>query len=81
MFTKETPHLNAQPVLWIPFIALSLLEVTLGVWTFVLLCHTIAEVQGFRSAWRGLANIVLAGAVIVVPLLLIVLTLIALTKA
>lgn len=33
------------------------------------------------SAWRGLGNIVLAGAVIVGPLLLIVFSLIALTKA
>ena len=66
MFTEEKPRLDARPVLWIPFIAIVLLEVVLGVWTLVLLCHTIAEVQGFRSAWRGLGNIVLAGAVIVV---------------
>jgi hypothetical protein len=81
MFTEETPRLDAQPALGIPLIALSLLEVVLGVWTFVLLCHTIAEVQGFRSAWRGLGNVVLAGAVIVVPLLLFAFALSALTKA
>ena len=79
MFTEEKPRLDAHPMLWIPFIAIALLEVVLGVWTLVLLCHTIAEVQGFRSAWRGLGNVVLAGAVIVVPLLLFGSSLIALT--
>ena len=41
-FTKETPRVDAHPVLWIPFIVLTLLESALGVWTLVLLCHTIA---------------------------------------
>ena len=78
-FTKE-PRLDAHPVLWIPFIVLTLLELALGVWTLVLACHTIAEVQGFRSAWRGLLNIFLVGMVFVVPLLLLMFILIALTK-
>lgn len=39
----------------------------------MLTCNTIAEVQGFRSAWRGLLNTIVASAVIVVPLLMIVL--------
>jgi hypothetical protein len=41
----------------------------------VLLCNTIAEVQGFRSAWFGLFNLILAGVVIVVAVLDIVLVL------
>lgn len=72
MFTEETPRLDAQPMLLILFLAIVLAEFILGVWGFVLLCKTIAEVQGFRSAWRGLGNIFLAGAVIIVPLVLIV---------
>ncbi|MCA9133222.1 MAG: hypothetical protein KDA45_08705, partial [Planctomycetales bacterium] len=69
MFTTETPRLDAQPMLLIPFLALAFAEIVLGVWAFVLLCNTIAEVQGFRSAWRGLGNLILASALIIVPLL------------
>lgn len=72
MFTEETPRLDAQPMLLIPFIAVALAEMVLSVWSFVLLCNTIAEVQGFRSAWRGLGNIILAGAVLFIPLLAVV---------
>jgi hypothetical protein len=46
-------------------------ELVLGVWTVVLMCNTVAEVQGYRSAWRGLGNMTLAGACIVVPITLI----------
>lgn len=81
LFTEETPRLDAQPLLWIPFIAIAVVEVVLGVWSFVILCHTVAEVQSFRSAWRGLGNVLLAGAVIIVPLFLIVLTVLVFTKA
>ena len=68
MFTEETPRIDAQPML---FSAIALTELVLGIWGFVLLCNTIAEVQGYRSAWRGLGNLFLAGAVIMVPLLVI----------
>jgi hypothetical protein len=81
LFTKETHRLDAQPLLWIPFLAFAVLEMVLGIWSFVLLCHTVAEVQGFRSAWRGLGNVFLAGAVLIVPLTLLVFTVLVLTKA
>lgn len=81
MFTKETPRLDAQPMLWIPFIAFGLVEVVLGVWTVVLLCHTVAEVQGFSSGWRGMGNLLLAGAVIVVPSIVVVFIIVVLSKA
>ena len=77
LFTEETPRLDAQPLLWIPFISLAVVELVLGVWSLVILCHTVAEVQSFRSAWRGLGNVLLAGAVIIVPLLLLLVTLLA----
>jgi hypothetical protein len=63
MFTTKTPTMVAQPVLLILLLAISLVELVLGVWGIVLLCNTIAEVQGFRSAWRGLGNVLLAGAI------------------
>ncbi len=79
MFTKETPRLDAHPVLLLPFLALMLAEMVLSGWSVVLLCHTIAEVQGYRSAWRGLGNLCLAGLVILVPLLMLIVSLVLLT--
>ena len=71
MFTAEMPSIDAQPLLIIPFFAIGFIELVLGVWSIVLLCNTIAEVQGYHSAWRGLGNIILAGAVLIVPLLVL----------
>jgi hypothetical protein len=71
-FTSATPKLDATPLLWIPFLAIAPVETVIGIWGLVLLCNTIAEVQGFYSAWRGLGNLFLSAAVIVVPLMALV---------
>jgi hypothetical protein len=76
LFTSETPLFDARveeyPLFWIPFIGIGLLEMTLGIWGIVIFCNTIAEVQGFRSAWTGLGNTILAGLLLVVPITIIV---------
>jgi hypothetical protein len=76
LFTKETPHLDANPFLLVLYIAIAVIETILGIWSFVLLCKMIAEVQGFRSAWLGLGNILLSSVVIAVPVLIVVFALI-----
>jgi hypothetical protein len=81
VFTEETPRLDAEPLLLIPFIAIAVAEAVMAIWSLVVLCHTIAEVQGFRSAWSGFGNLLLAGAVIIVPLLLLVFASLAVPKA
>lgn len=63
LFKASMPHLDSNPCLWIPFAVLDWIEVVLVVWSFVTLCHTVAEVQGYRSAWRGLGNFLLVGVV------------------
>ena len=45
--------MDAQPGLWTIFFAFQAVEVSRGDWSFFLICNTLAEVQGFRSAWRG----------------------------
>lgn len=69
MFANATPRLDSQPLLLIPFLALGLGDLILGSWSVLLLCNTIAEIQGFRSAWRGFGNLLLSFAVILIPLL------------
>ncbi len=68
LFTSETPRLEAHPALWFPFLALMMAELVFSIWSIVLLCHTVAEVQGFRSAWRGLGNVCLAVAIVIAAL-------------
>jgi len=81
MFTQETPRLDAQPLLLIPLLGITFIELVLSIWAFVLLCNTIAQVQGFRSAWLGLGNVLLAGVVLIVPLLAIVFVVVLLSRA
>lgn len=71
LFRSETPRMDESrwaSGAWVGFVSV---ELVLGVWTVVLLCNTVAEVQGYRSAWRGLGNMTLAGACILVPIALI----------
>ncbi|MFO0013388.1 MAG: Yip1 family protein [Planctomycetota bacterium] len=60
-FTTDTPQIDSQPGLLVALMVIGVLELTLGIWTLVLLCNMIAEVQNYRSAWKGLGNLILAG--------------------
>lgn len=79
-FTSTTPLLDSQPMLGTVLVVLGLAETVFGIWSLVLLCNTIAEVQGFRSAWAGLGNLILAGAVIFVPLIAIIFTVVLMSQ-
>ncbi len=70
MFTRETPRLDSSPGLILLMMLISIAFIILGIWSFILLLKGVAEVQGF-SAWRALGNVLLAGAVIVVPAVLV----------
>jgi len=69
--------------LWVPFgtglvrtpvagmeTAIMLMMTTLGCWGLVLFCKCLGEVQGF-SAWKGLANSILALLAFLVPIAVI----------
>jgi hypothetical protein len=72
MFTKETPSLHGNLALSMVFAGLMLILSILNIWSFVLLCNCVAEVQKYRSAWKGLGNIMLSGLIIIVPLILLI---------
>jgi hypothetical protein len=58
IFSEDAPSLVAQPVLLVvALLAILLVEMILAVWAIVLLCQTVAEVQGFRSGWHALGNL------------------------
>lgn len=80
LFTSETPLIDDSPAKLALLVGFSLIELALGIWSFVLLCHTVAEVQAYRSAWRALGNLAVAGLVVLVPIVLLALLLVGLGR-
>ena len=80
-FTSSAEFLEGDAFRAAIVICLGLQQIILGIWAIVLTSNTVAEVQGFQSAWKGLGNILLAGLVVVVPITLAVLTIVALGTA
>jgi len=68
LFRSATPHLDASAGQSALLMAFTIAESVLSVWSLVLLAKTVAEVQGFRSAWLGLGNAVIAGLVVLAPI-------------
>ena len=60
-------------------IGIRLMIATLGIWSAVLYCKCLGQVQGF-SAWKGLANMMLSLTVVVVPILVILVVVAALSS-
>ena len=70
IFSEDAPSVAAQPVLLVvALLAILLVEVILAVWAIVLLCQTVAEVQGFRSGWRALGNLFMSASLFLVSVL------------
>lgn len=72
MFTEEMPSIQGNAGLAIVFVGIGFGLMLLNIWSVVLLCNCVAEVQGYRSAWKGLGNLVLSVAIVIVPLLVLV---------
>jgi hypothetical protein len=53
-------------------IASGVIELVLGIWSFVAVVKCLAEVQRF-SAWRALGSIFLVGVLIAVPVVMLIL--------
>jgi hypothetical protein len=69
IFDEDDPELG--PLLGV--LAVLLVMLVLRIWSFVTMCHTTAEVQGYKSAWRGLGNLLLGALVLVAPIALLAL--------
>lgn len=66
MFTTAT--LDACPILFVPLGFLILLEVAIGVWSFVVFLKALGEAHGF-SAWRSLGAAAIAAGLVLAVLL------------
>jgi hypothetical protein len=77
LFQKETPAPGGGVVRAPGVIAFAILQLVLGVWAIVLVFNTVAEVQGYGSAWTAVLNFFLAGLVMVIPVVAIVFIILA----
>ena len=71
LFATATPILDASTMLSGLYMVFSFGIGIVSIWAFVVFLHALGEVQGF-SAWKALGNSILAGLVVLVPLLAIV---------
>ncbi len=79
MFTTEMPRLEANPELDWLVRGVFAIEIVLGVWYVVVALQCLSEVQGF-SAWRALANAIVAILVVAGPVIMITLAYMALAS-
>ena len=70
MFTSEMPSVEANPMLSILVVGTGIVEVILGIWSFVILLKMLGEVEGF-SAWKALGALLLLMLAIIVPLVIL----------
>ena len=68
LFTAQTPRMDASTSLTILFWLFVLVDIIFWIWTSVVYLKCLGEVQGF-SAWKAFGNVLLAGSVIIVPIL------------
>ena len=61
----------------LPALALLIVQVGTAIWAFITGLHCLGEAQGF-SAWRAFGNILLAAAIVMVPIVLLIVLAIAL---
>ena len=71
LFATATPIIDASTMLSGLYMVFSFGIGIVSIWAFVVFLHALGEVQGF-SAWKALGNSILAGLVVLVPLLAIV---------
>ena len=71
MFTEQTPHIDADPMLQVALLVMVIIEIVITIWSIVVFLKCLGQVQGF-TAWKALGNSILAGLVIVVPVAVVV---------
>jgi hypothetical protein len=76
LFTQSKLTVGSDGFLTLVLMATGVLEVVLGIWSFVILLKCVGEVQGF-SAWKALGSLILIVLVIFVPIMLLVILFLA----
>ncbi len=67
---EAIPWADSIPQLAV-FAVLGLIGIALGIWTLVIFANSLAQVQGFSSAWKGLLNGILGVLIVIIPVAII----------
>jgi hypothetical protein len=78
LFTTETPRLSATPLLTALLLIFGVIEVVIGIWSFVVFLKSLGEAHGF-SAWRALGTATLSTLLVAAPVLCLIVALGVLT--
>jgi hypothetical protein len=70
MFSRDAPRLAAGGPSTIVFFVIVAGQLVLGIWSLILSLKAVGEAQEF-SAWRALANFILAGMIVLVPIVVV----------
>lgn len=64
MFLTVTPRIDASPLLLFLLLGFAVVEITIGIWTFIIFLKCVGEVHRF-SAWKALGAVIVPGLVLV----------------
>lgn len=79
LFTTETPIIDATPSLAFLMLGFGAIEISIGIWAIVVFLKCLGQVQSF-SAWKALGNVILTGLVFIIPIVVIILGVVGLTR-
>ena len=79
LFTTATPIIEASSLLSALYLVFSIGTAVIGAWSFVVFLHSLGEVQGF-SAWKALLNSLLAMLVVAIPLIVLALAMVWISR-
>ena len=79
LFAKATPLIDASALLSGLYLVFSFGIGVVSLWAFVVFLHALGEVQGF-SAWKALGNSILAGLVVAIPLIVLALVMVWISR-
>lgn len=74
LFTRETPNIDANPVLLVIFLSFAFIEIVIGIWGFVVLLKCLGEVNKF-SAWKALGSLLIGSLIVLIPIICILVSL------
>lgn len=74
LFTRETPKINASPILSVVLLGFGFIEIVMGIWGFIVLLKCLGEVNKF-SAWKALGSVIIVLLIVLIPIICILVSL------
>jgi hypothetical protein len=74
LFTRETPKIDANPILLVVLLSFAFIEIVMGIWGVIVLLKCLGEVNKF-SAWKALGSLIIGSLIILIPIICILVSL------